>query len=321
MWQKNDKENNPDVFPVFDRYITFKDNLPDDHNALLVESINDTSSFITKEKLPCSFRFLLATPRTQFDALANQAEGLKRWGVIKGDVDNLGLIFSEGLQSRATLSRVTALSNMMSFFFSGWMHHICSEYQDFVYPVYSGGDDFFIIASWDKLPEISQRIYTDFRKFTGYNPSITLSVGTTIAPSKKYPISQIASYTETTLEKAKNSPGKDTFVFLDEPFKWSDFSACKKTMNSISTLIEKKQVSHGFLQKLSSIHQLYKKDVSQHQSASVRYDDRFGKWRWMLSYIIARENISKQDEWRNILTQNIAWLHVITRWIELQQRR
>ena len=60
-------------------------------------------------------------------------------GVLKADVDNLGLIFSKGFEDprkiekdlpdvdRKTVSRFLTLSRMLELFFSGWMKEIMSE--------------------------------------------------------------------------------------------------------------------------------------------------------------------------------------------------
>ncbi len=44
-----------------------------------------------------------------FEVMAEQAEGIKRLGILRMDVDNLGQIFSKGLGAQATLARVASL--------------------------------------------------------------------------------------------------------------------------------------------------------------------------------------------------------------------
>lgn len=319
IWIKNNAKGRNGVFPVFDRGVLFSNSIPKADDILSVVKINDTTF---KEKLnhPFEFRFLLSSKRKVFDELADKSQGLKRWGVIKGDVDNLGRIFSEGLGDFATISRMSTLSGMISYFFSGWMHRICLDFDEYVYPVYSGGDDFFIIASWDKIPLISKRIYDDFRVFTCNNPSITLSIGTDIAPSVKYPISKISGFAEKNLEKAKNQPGKDGMVLFGKPFKWNDFNSLYRSMEKLSEFIENNKVSHSFLQKINSVYYLYENEVAKHGHLKVRFDDRYGKWRWLLSYLVARERFPRREEWMKFFSENIRYMDVIIRWIEFKNR-
>ncbi|OYT58596.1 hypothetical protein B6U81_07725 [Thermoplasmatales archaeon ex4484_30] len=147
---------------------------------------------------------MFQTPLKELSDLSKEAEGIKRWGVIRGDVDNLGKIFSEGLEKEdRTLSRISTLSTYISFFFDAYINKMCKDFEGKIYGLYAGGDDFFIIGSWDILPDLSHRIYEDFRKYTAWNPDITLSIGISIAPSEKYPISKVAEVAGDELEKAK----------------------------------------------------------------------------------------------------------------------
>jgi CRISPR-associated protein Csm1 len=72
---------------------------------------------------------------------------------LKGDVDDLGLIFQKGLHAPkagrgATLAGMAALSRRMNAFFAVYLPVLCArEYPD-TYTVFAGGDDFFLIGPW-----------------------------------------------------------------------------------------------------------------------------------------------------------------------------
>ena len=112
-----------------------------------------------------------------------------RMGVLRMDVDNLGHIFQQGIApERATLSRFAALSRSFDFFFSGYLNTIWRETDpDRSFIVYSGGDDVFIVGSWDVTIRLAERIREGFREFTCYNSSFSLSGGIAIV-SSKFPI-------------------------------------------------------------------------------------------------------------------------------------
>lgn len=63
-----------------------------------------------------------------FEHLAKISNGANKLGVLKMDVDNLGLIFSEGLKKsydeNLGISRVSALSSQLDMFFSGFVNNI-----------------------------------------------------------------------------------------------------------------------------------------------------------------------------------------------------
>jgi len=141
------------------------------------------------------------------DNLAKQASertGFNKIGVLKMDVDSLGKIISRGLGENNTISRISTLSTSLSLFFKGYVSKLVqSEFSDSVYLIFSGGDDLFAVGSWDKIIEFAYKLYKDFRRFTAFNPDITISAGI-ILESPKFPIIKASLAAEEELENAKN---------------------------------------------------------------------------------------------------------------------
>ena len=80
------------------------------------------------------------------------------------------------------------MSRSFDFFFSGYLNTVWRETEpDRSFIVYSGGDDVFIVASWDVAIKLAERIKEDFKLFTCKNPAFSLSGGIAIIPSK-FPI-------------------------------------------------------------------------------------------------------------------------------------
>ncbi len=264
-----------------------------------------------------------------FSDFANDSEGIKNWAVLRADIDNLGKIFAKGLkEDTRTISRVSNLSSMLSLFFMGWMEKICEneEYKDNVYAIYSGGDDLFVVGTWNKMPELGKVIYDDFRVFTGSNPNMTLSAGIAIAPSKKYPLYQAADLAGEALDKSKGLDDKDGLTFLDIPMKWNIFSRDVIEFRAALKKLLAAGVSRGFLQKMCEIYDEYKKQKSKHGVTLAKYDDRYGRWRWLLAYVIVRTKVSKENKHllegsERHIRKNIVYLPIAVRWVDYLTRK
>ncbi len=166
--------------------------------------------------------------------LAERCEtGKKTWGVIRADVDNLGELFRKGLD-KVTISRIATLSNMFSLFFSSHLQTILQreKYENKSIVVYSGGDDLFIIGSWDILVDLAYDIRTDFQRFTGRD-DITLSAAIYVSATAKYPVIEAAKAAGEMLKKAKEA-GKNRVCFLDDtPLTWEELDEVRKVKDQI----------------------------------------------------------------------------------------
>ena len=120
---------------------------------------------------------------------------------LKGDVDDLGAIFQNGL-SAPSLSRMAALSRQMNAFFAIHLPYLCrTEFQN-TYTVFAGGDDFFLVGPWSQQMDLADRLRTEFHRYVADNDQIGFSAG--LAMSKPgLPIRRIEAMAEDSLEEAK----------------------------------------------------------------------------------------------------------------------
>ena len=224
-----------------------------------------------------------------------------RMGVLRMDVDNLGSIFQKGIApERATLSRYAALSRSFDFFFSGYLNTIWRETdpnRSFI--IYSGGDDVFVVGSWDVMIELAKRIRNDFREFTCGNPTFTLSGGVAIVPAK-YPIMKGADESETEEKQAKNhtckSHAKNALSFMDTPLNWdNEFPIVENLKDSLCGWLKKEQLPKSFISKL----------MMHYENADVK-DHRIGKAKtyWMLTYDLSRLKSRSNEESVNLMIDN-----------------
>lgn len=181
-------------------------------------------------------------------ALAGGADGtgIKRLGVMRADVDDLGAAFSAGFNHHYdTLGRSASLSRQLSIFFKRYINSLCakSEFSLFgsskdksrnVHIIYSGGDDMFIVGAWDDLIELAVDIRHAFKVFS--NDKLTFSASIGLFPDR-CPISEMARRTGDMEYAAKMIPGKDSIALFgtstEQPgdstdleiacYQWQDF--------------------------------------------------------------------------------------------------
>ena len=176
--------------------------------------------------------------------IAENASGIKKWGVLRTDVDNLGKLFQQGLGKNKTISRISMLSSMLSLYFSARISQLqkwTADFSgneglaDFVYVAYSGGDDLFLIGPWSVLPDLAKAIYDDFRKFTCER--LTLSTGIFFAPGKKFPIYQAAKMAGEAEDKAKDD-GRNRLNLFGESMAWECFPKVKEIIELVTSLLD-----------------------------------------------------------------------------------
>jgi hypothetical protein len=161
-----------------------------------------------------------------FEEIAENSTGAPWLGVLRMDVDSLGRLFAQGLQPKATLSRMATLSRTVRLFFEGYVAHLCEAYaqRQQLYLLYAGGDDLFVVGAWSVLPELARKIRGAFRQLVGAD-HVTLSAGIAINhPST--PLYQLAETARAALdEQAKEhrwypngqARKKDAISFLQTP--------------------------------------------------------------------------------------------------------
>ncbi len=275
----------------------------------------------------------------EFGLMQEQARGVRRLGVLRMDVDDLGDLFKWGMKDEGTLSRVASLSFALSLFFEGWVGRLCrrinAEGPDKVYAIYSGGDDLFIVGAWDALPGLADTIRRDLTCFAADHAGIHLSGGLTLHGGK-YPLYQAARDAERALDAAKDlerpdgGHAKDAFSFLGVTFPWEAFDAVKKERERLMELVTPDD-DGGLGVDRSLLRTLIKLYAQFTEAAEERGKPTWGPWMWRGAYFLkrmedrqnkeARDEIArlrrrlKDDDFRYIETLGPA-----ARWVELLKR-
>ena len=251
-----------------------------------------------------------------FDQLCANAQGLQRWGVLRMDVDDLGLLFRDGFGSRATLTRTTQLSFALRLFFEGRLNAIGRRYnaasyhltpdwpgaerhKDKIYAMYSGGDDLFIVGAWDALPHLAHQVRREFGQFVAGNPRLTLSGGISLA-SERFPLYQAARQAGRAEESAKDflrdgaGHDKDALAFLGQVFGWEQFVPIWDRVAQLQAWSEAGRINRSLIQTLRAIDGEYQAGLKrQQQLRAARQAGQagqfyYGPWLWKLVYQLSR---------------------------------
>lgn len=168
-----------------------------------------------------------------FTELAKSGQGIKRIGVLRADVDNMGAAFVSGFIREGeykdryrylTLSRTATLSRSLSIFFKYYLNDLLENGEAGllapggkrnIVVVYAGGDDLFLVGAWEEVLAAALDIRRAFDRYSAH--TLTMSAGLAIF-EPNYPIARMAGETFALEDAAKKyeHPGgvKDAISFF-----------------------------------------------------------------------------------------------------------
>lgn len=211
---------------------------------------------------------------------------------VKGDIDNLGALFQQGLEN-PTFAKMASLSRQINAFFALWLPWYCEHGKDAqsvvrfrnTYTIFAGGDDFFLIGPWESTLTLAAVLH---EKFTAYvaNETITLSAGL-VMTQPKTPVRQLARSAEDALDAAKHfekrGKKKDAATLWGCSMGWADWQALMGERRAALDALMANAESQGaaFSTGLTySLLQLADRSASQHPEDAI--------WRSQLHYRLAR---------------------------------
>lgn len=160
-----------------------------------------------------------------FENLAEKSKGIRRLGVLRADVDNLGMLFAAGFIDKTkklpyagcTLTKYSTLSASLTWFFQRHLDDVI-EYTagikqldvqnrgNGVSVVYAGGDDVFLIGGWNDVLSAGMTVRDAFNSYTG--GQVTMSAGYAVF-GEHTPVPYMAEWTADLEETAKCLDGKN----------------------------------------------------------------------------------------------------------------
>ena len=265
-----------------------------------------------------------------FDDLAEHSRGIKRWGVLRMDVDNLGALFRNGFKrwengqeiNGLTLSRLASLSFSLSLFFEGYVATLGRPYQEYttfpdpkhqaekqgkydkLYLQYAGGDDLFVVGAWDALPEFAADVQASFAEYVCHNPNVTISGGITLHPPK-FPLYQAADQAGQAEHAAKSfrrhaggrEVTKNAISFLGQTLSWDDLAEARQRQETILRWMEQ-GAPRAIIQHMRTLHQEWLNGQRKAKKDGLLKDNQFyyGPWVWHAVYQLSRTARSSRNK-------------------------
>jgi CRISPR-associated protein Csm1 len=263
------------------------------------------------------------TPKT-FSHIAVKAlnsethAGTQALGILKADVDNLGLLFSCGfMEGRQTLSRLATLSRQLNNFFSIFLPYFLktdNRFQD-TYTVFAGGDDLFLIGPWNRIIELADLLNKEFRQYVCHNKDITISAGISVHKPGE-PIMTIAESAEhaLALSKSKNKDIKDKITVFGETVAWDEFKTLEGIKDTMQKWLVDETINNAMLFRFNELLEMAKQEKEIKDSKfNIQLEDmECLKWHARFKYTVVRnigrhlkgdkkneaiEEVSKTAEW------------------------
>ncbi len=211
-----------------------------------------------------------------FEKIAALSRGAQLLGVLRADVDRMGLHFSHGLHP-PTFSRTAALSETVARFFGPYLNEFASklttewhealgdddelrrtlkerkiasrDLQSLFYVLYAGGDDLFVVGPWDQMVTFALRLAEDFEAYTCGN--LSLSAGL-IFVKPHFPVQHFTRLVGEA-EQAAKSAGRNRIHFFNRTLPWEQ--AAK--LIAIAREWVKKDLPRGLIHDLGRMGRVY----------------------------------------------------------------
>ena len=193
-----------------------------------------------------------------FIDIARQARGDRLLGVLKADVDSLGLAMEGLLASGGGLQPMAAFSRELDEFFSEQLKQEIETGADprwrSIYTVFAGGDDLLLVGPWDVMFDFAGRVRELFQQEFGAR-GLTLSAGLALIKPKR-PIKGAVAEAERLLEQAKivRAPlaesEKDACAAFGQLWKWDHHDRVQRAAKQLAGWVEEKQCQRGWLHTL-----------------------------------------------------------------------
>ena len=221
---------------------------------------------------------------------------------LKGDVDNLGTIFQQGLQE-PTFAKMAALSRQMNAFFAIWLPAVCKVDFPNTYTVFAGGDDFFLIGPWHRTQELAARMEAEFKTYVAHNPGITFSAGM-VMTKPGLPMHTLSTQAEEALDEAKGNnltetnERKNSLVLYGERVRWADWGKVQAAQEQLDRVRDAYDLSTGYVYGLLQLIEL----------AADKSNPEHAMWRSRFAYRTRRYVVDKirQPEARPAAQSDLA---------------
>jgi CRISPR-associated protein Csm1 len=243
--------------------------------------------------------------------------GVEALGVLKADVDHLGLLMACGLKDNLySISRIATLSRQLNNFFTvylSWLLESRPEFQN-IYTVFAGGDDLFLIGPWNRMVDFAPILKEKFTEYVCRNPKITISAGISLHKSHT-PVNIMAEAAEEALKKSKTSD-RNRMTLFDETLEWENIAKVYGIKSTLLKWLDEKFISRTMLYRLNAFIDMADREARTVSGSSIHIRDMScTKWRALLAYAVERnvlktpvpgEREERINEVRNLAAEWLA---------------
>lgn len=235
-------------------------------------------------------------PKSDDTSTAANWQGQVALMTLKGDVDNLGLIFQQGLQA-PTFAKMASLSRQINAFFAVYLPALCAKEFPNTYTVFAGGDDFFLIGPWHSTQKLAARMAEAFKTYVAENTSISFSAGLCMT-KPGLPMHTLATQAEDALEGAKASghtdPGqrKNALVVHGERVRWPEWKAIESMQEQLDDVCADYRLSTGYVYGLLHLIDL-KQDTSNPEQPMWRSRFAYRTRRYVVDKLKDRDALAR----------------------------
>ncbi len=219
--------------------------------------------------------------------------GVEALGVLKADIDHLGLVFAGGMR-HSSLSRLSTLSRQINYYFSVYIPFILetrSEFND-IYTVFSGGDDLFLIGPWNRVIEFARFLKGSLSDYACRNDALTISAGVYLCKPGE-PVLSIAEKAEESLKLAKGN-GRDSISIFGIPVKWETFDSLETIKGAVVSWMNDEIINNAMLYRFNDLIDMAGREKQLLGKGTVGLEElECLKWKARFKYTLAR-NVGKR---------------------------
>jgi len=269
-----------------------------------------------KENRPKTFAHLACKAMNPLADEKKKFIGIQALGVLKADVDHLGMLMSCGIpENRYSLSRLATLSRQLNSFFCLYLPYVLKTEKAFqnIYTVFAGGDDLFLIGPWNRIIDLSEFLQARFQEYVCKNPEVHFSAGISLQKANT-PMVKMAKDAEAALDASKTT-GRNRITLFGETAAWDDFAALRKIAKSIESWRDENLVNNAELFRINRFIGMADLEKILLAEKEIHLEDMEAlKWRALFKYSAERnigKNIkddAKKAAIREDFDQVAAWL-------------
>jgi CRISPR-associated protein Csm1 len=241
--------------------------------------------------------------------LASRADGARRWGILRGDVDH----FDAHLRRANSIEEHIHLSVLFKEFFAGELALLCTlpDFWRKVSILYRGGDDFAVAGAWDALVLLGRELERLFEKFIEQNaqsfPGLetrTISMALSIAPESSTPLAAVYLDAGAELRTAKSTePG--SFHLFGRTLEWKRLADAEELKEGLMRLVRDFKFSPAYINDLASVYREAFSARASRRGKAVRVDKPWRTYMRLMT-IIPQARGKELNNVRNAVVTNLV---------------